>query len=127
MQYLKEREENMKKVYLGLHLILMFYAVGGIFSKRAAAASFLSVEYLANYAAVLAILVIYAFFWQKILKRLPLTVAMANKSVTVIWGIVYGYLIFHEKITLWNLIGAAIIIIGICLVVNADKEQNKCT
>ena len=123
----------MKKVYLGLHLILMFYTVGGIFSKRAAAAPFLSMEYIGNYIALLAILVVYAFFWQKILKKLPLTVAMANKSVTVIWGIIYGYLVFHEKVTVFNLAGALIIIFGIYLVVGADtdkqdkKEQKTCT
>ena len=72
-------------------------------------------------------------FWQKILKKLPLTVAMANKSVTIIWGIIYGYLVFHEKVTVFNLAGALIIIFGIYLVVGADtdkqdkKEQKTCT
>ena len=117
----------MKKVYLLLHLLLMLYAVGGIFSKRAAGAEFLSVEYIANYMAVLVILMIYAVFWQIILKRIPLTVAMANKSATVIWGLIYGQLFFKETITLSNVAGAVIIIIGICIVVNADKEQQECT
>lgn len=116
----------MKKVYLGLHLLLMFYAVGGIFSKRASGAPFLSGEYIQNYLIVLGILAVYAVFWQIILKKLPLTVAMANKSVTIVWGIVYGWLFFEEKITLMNVIGAAVIIAGIVVVVNADKEQDGC-
>lgn len=116
----------MKKVYLGLHLLLMFYAVGGIFSKRASGAPFLSGEYIQNYLIVLGILAVYAVFWQIILKKLPLTVAMANKSVTIIWGIVYGWLFFEEKITLMNGIGAAVIIAGIVVVVSADKEQDGC-
>lgn len=117
----------MKKIYFGLHLCLMFYAIGGIFSKRAANADLLSWEFIGNYGAVLAILMIYAVFWQMILKKVPLTVAMANKSVTVIWGLVYGFLFFHEKITPANVIGAVIIIIGILIVVNGDKEQKPCT
>lgn len=122
----------MKKTYLGLHLCLMFYAVGGIFSKRAANADFLSLEYILNYGMVLAILMVYAVFWQMILKKVPLTVAMANKSVTVIWGLIYGFLFFQEKITPANLIGAVIIIVGIIIVVNGDKEngdkeQKPCT
>ena len=117
-----ERGAELKE-YIGLHLVLIFYAVGGIFSKRAAVAPFLSVEYIGNYAALLAVLVVYAYFWQKILKKLPLTVAMANKSITVIWGIIYGYLVFHEKVTFFNLAGAVIIILGICLVIGADKEE----
>jgi len=117
----------LKKIYLGLHFILMFYAIGGIFSKRAANAEFLSLEYIISYGMVFAILMIYAVFWQMILKKVPLTVAMANKSVTVIWGLIYGFLFFQEKITLGNVIGAVIIIVGIIMVVNGDKEQNQCT
>lgn len=117
----------MKKTYLCMHLLMMFYAIGGIFSKNAANEPFLSVKYILNYVAVLLILMVYAVFWQMILKKIPLTVAMANKSVTVIWGLVYGFLFFQEKITLGNLIGAVIIIIGIVIVVSADKEQEECT
>lgn len=117
----------MKKIYFGLHFLLMFYAIGGIFSKRAANADFLSWEFIGCYGAVFGILMIYAVFWQMILKKIPLTVAMANKSVTVIWGLVYGYLFFREEITLANVVGAVVIIIGIIIVVNGDKEQNQCT
>lgn len=111
----------MKKTYIGLHVLLLFYAIGGIFSKKAAQSSFLSMDYIKYYALVLGILMIYAVFWQQLLKKLPLTVAMANKSVTVIWGILYGYLFFHEHVTLNNLIGAALIIVGICIVAGEDK------
>lgn len=119
-------KKNNKLLYLGLHILLMFYAVGGIFSKSAAQAEFLSVNYLVSYGAVLVILMIYAVFWQIILKKIPLTVAMANKSVTVIWGIIYGVLFFRETITVTNLIGAVVIIVGILIVVDADKEDGQC-
>lgn len=115
-----------KLVYLGLHVLLMFYSIGGIFSKSAAQAEFLSLKYIFSYGVVLAILMIYAVFWQMILKKIPLTVAMANKSVTVIWGIIYGVLLFEETITITNLIGAVIIIVGILMVVSADKEDIQC-
>lgn len=117
----------MKKTYFFLQLLMMFYAVGGIFIKNAANEPFLSTKYILNYGAVLLILMIYAVFWQMILKKIPLSVAMANKSTTVIWGLVYGFLFFQEKITIGNLIGAAVIIAGIVIVVSADKEQEECT
>ena len=69
------------------------------------------------------ILVIYAVFWQLILKKLPLTVAMANKSATVIWGLIFGSILFKEHISLTNIIGAIIIIAGIVIVALADKGQ----
>lgn len=117
----------MKKTYFWLHLLMMFYAIGGIFSKNAANEPFLSTKFFINYMAVLLILMVYAVFWQMILKKIPLTIAMANKSVTVIWGLIYGFLFFGEKITVGNLIGAAVIIAGIVIVVSADGEQKECT
>lgn len=60
---------------------------------------------------------------QQILKRMPLTVAYANRPVTLIWGIIWGALIFGEKVT-WNMIaGAAIIFAGIYLVTGEDSEK----
>lgn len=120
------KKDNKVSTYILLHTILMIYAVGGIFSKKAGMADFLSKEFLVSYMLVFGILLFYAFFWQKILKRLPLTVAMANKSVTVIWGILYGVLFFSEEIRWTNFLGAVFIILGICVVVKADEEGEKC-
>ena len=110
------------KMYIGLHLLFLGYSIGGIFSKRAGMAEFLSKDFIFSYMVVLLILMVYAVFWQQILKKMSLTVAMANKSVTVIWGLVYGWLFFEEKISITNFLGAAIIMIGIYIVVSADKE-----
>ena len=65
----------------------------------------------------------YAIIWQQILKRMPLTVAYANKPVTLIWGIIWGALIFGEKITVNMLIGAAVIFAGIYLVTGETEEK----
>lgn len=115
----------MKKVYFGLHGLLLVYACSSLFSKMASEQEFLSPGYIFDYGMVFFILMIYAIFWQMILKKIPLNVAMANKAATVIWGIVFGVLFFKEKVTVWNLLGAAIIIVGIIIVVNADKETEE--
>jgi drug/metabolite transporter (DMT)-like permease len=111
----------LKKVYLLLHIAIMIYAAGGIFSKQAAQSEFMSVRYCICYAIVLAFLIIYAVIWQYILKYLPLTTAIAHKSVTVFWGFLYGMLFFQEKITLCNIIGAILIMIGIGLVNSGER------
>ena len=59
----------------------------------------------------------------KIIKRLPLTTAFANKAITVVWGIVWGALFFDETITPGKLLGAALIIGGVVLFVKADREE----
>ena len=48
---------------------------------------------------------------------------MANKAVMVIWGMLYGALLFHEKITLYNLLGAVLIIAGVCIVAGEDGTE----
>ena len=82
-----------------------------------------STEFIFWFGLVFVIMFGYAIIWQQILKRMPLTVAYANRPVTLIWGIIWGALIFGEKVT-WNMIaGAAIIFAGIYLVTGEDSEK----
>ena len=81
----------------------------------------LSISFLFWFGLVFVIMFGYAIIWQQILKRMPLTVAYANKPVTMVWGMIWGALIFKERIT-WNMIlGAVIIFLGIYMVVS-DHE-----
>ena len=82
-----------------------------------------SVNFIFWFGLVFVIMFGYAIIWQQILKRMPLTVAYANHPVTLIWGIIWGALIFGEKVT-WNMIaGAAVIFAGIYLVTGEDGEK----
>ncbi len=111
------------KFMILLHLILALYSATGIASKFAAGEEFASPRFIMFYSIVLGGLFIYAFAWQQIIKHMPLITAYANKGVTVIWGIVWGYLIFSEEITVKKIVGAAIIIAGIVLIVTADAKE----
>ena len=73
-------------VLVALHVLLLFYSLSGIFSKNAAYQPVLSIPFFLLYGGMLAVLFIYAIGWQQIIKRLPLTVAFANKAVTVVLG-----------------------------------------
>ena len=113
---------NSAKWFLLLHLILGVYASSSVCSKLAAQQPFLSAAFLLLYGLMLAALVAYAIGWQQVIKHLPLTTAYANKAITVVWGILLGFLLFGESITLRQFIGAAVIIVGIVLFVRADNE-----
>jgi len=104
-----------------LHGIIVMYTLAAICSKMAAGYAFGSLPFFAWYAGVLLILFLYAIVWQQVLKRLTLTTAFANKGVTVIWGMLWGALIFAEHISIWMIIGAALVLVGIILVVSADE------
>lgn len=113
------------RTFLCLHLLLMFFSMSGICSKKAAGMPFLSFGFCLFYGGVIFLLGIYAIGWQQIIKRLPLTVAFANKAVTVVWGIIWGAVFFHESVTVGKVIGAAIVIAGVILYVTADAKQEE--
>lgn len=110
------------KKYLYLHIMLMIFSLGEVCSKLAAGQEFLSFSFFLFYGLLLVSLAMYALCWQQFLKVMPLTTAYANKSVIIIWGMIWGALIFHEKIT-WNMIlGAVVIMVGMYLMVCEDEE-----
>lgn len=109
------------KYFLILHIELAIYSLGGICSKLAGQYQFLSFWFIFWYSLVIFNLGIYAIVWQQIIKHLPLNTAYANKAVSIVWGILWGVLFFHETIK-WNMIvGAIIVIFGVILVVRADE------
>ena len=112
-----------KRVLIALHLLLMFYSCASVLSKLAARESFLSLRWCLCYGGMIAILGLYAVGWQQILKRLPLTVAFANKAVTLVWTMVFGVLIFKESISVRQLIGCALAVAGVVLFVLPDQEE----
>lgn len=112
-------------VLIALHVLLLVYSSSGIFSKNASFHPFLSWEFCLFYAGMLLMLGIYAIGWQQILKHLPLTVAFANKAVTIIWGMLWGVLFFGETVTPLMIVGAVIVIIGVILYSFADKEDQE--
>ena len=87
--------------------------------------TFLSFEWIMLYGLLLVIMAVYAVLWQQILKKLPLNVAYANKAVSVIWGMLWGVLLFKETITLNNIIGAVIVIAGVILMVTGGEKKHE--
>lgn len=110
------------KTILALNILLMFFSLGGIFSKLASKQSFLSLKFILCYGSLLFIMFVYAIGWQQIIKRLPLTMAYANRAVTIVWGIIWGLLFFNEKLNVGKIIGAVIVIAGVLLYVTESDE-----
>lgn len=113
------------KPYIALHMLLMLYSLSTVCSKLASQSEFLSLRFCLCYGGVLGLLFVYALAWQQIIKRMPLTTAFANKAITVVWGIVWGALFFHESITVGKICGAALIAGGIILFSISGKEQGN--
>ena len=110
------------KTILALNVLLMFFSLGGIFSKLASKQPFLSLKFILCYGALLFIMFVYAIGWQQVIKRLPLTMAYANRAITIVWGIIWGLLFFNEKLNVGKIIGAVIVIAGVLLYVTESDE-----
>ena len=109
------------KLMIVLHLGLMISSLSGVFAKMAAQEALLSLPFFFYYGLDLVAMFHYAIIWQQILKRMPLTVAYANRPVSLVWGLIWGAMLFRETIT-WNmLLGAAVIFVGIYIMVTSDE------
>ncbi len=108
---------NKRTAVVVMHIIFFIYVLAAVSLKIASGESFMSFKFIIYYGISLCSLAVYSFAWQQILNVLPLSVAFSNKAVTIIWGMLLGYLIFAETISLRMVFGAAIIVIGMLLVV----------
>lgn len=115
------KNKQIGKTFIFLHVVLFLYSICNLLSKKASSYEFLSPKFILFYGGMIVLLMVYAVLWQQVLKRMPLTIAFANKSVVILWGILWGVLFFEEVVT-WNMIlGAIIISVGVFFV-GAENE-----
>jgi drug/metabolite transporter (DMT)-like permease len=114
-----------KRYFILLHMLMLLMSFGGVFSKKAAAENFLSLKWLVLYGALLLVLMIYAVFWQQILKHMKLSTAYACKSATVVWGMIWGVLFFNEQLSVKQIIGGVFVIAGVILVASGKESHDK--
>ena len=112
------------RVFLCLHLLLLLYSFSEICSKKASGEEFLTLRFFLFYGGVFLFLGIYAIGWQQIIRFMPLTLAYANKAVTVIWGMIWGVLFFRERITFSKVLGAVFVMAGIIIFAREEKEHD---
>lgn len=106
------------KAFGMLHIILLLYSLSSVCSKLASQQDPKSFSFFLFYGLVLLVLGVYAILWQQVLKKMPLTTAFSNKAVVIVWGMMWGALIFAEKITWYMIAGSIIIFAGVVLVVS---------
>lgn len=101
---------------------VLIFALSSLMMKLAGGYPFLSWGFVLCYGGGILLLGVYAIFWQQFLKRMPLSLAYANRAMSMLWTMVLGALFFQETIR-WNMIlGAVIIGTGILIMVNADDK-----
>lgn len=102
-------------VALALVGVNLIYACTGICTKMASQNEMFSWPYLLWMAGAVGVIGVYAILWQQIITRIPISTAYMFKGTGMIFGLLFAHLLFSEQITVYNIIGAAIIITGIAL------------
>ena len=71
--------------------------------------------YLLWFGGAVAIIGVYAILWQQVLRHIEQSTAYMFKGTTLIFTMLIAALLFGEIITVPNILGSVIIIIGIVL------------
>jgi len=116
-------KQKIKSIVL-LEIVFFIYSVSSLFSKMATQNDPAIQRIMIFYGLSLFMLGVYAIVWQQILKGMPLSVAYANKGTVIVWGMMWGALIFGEKITIGMVIGSIIIIAGIVIMMTGEKKND---
>lgn len=117
------------KDYLLLHLCVMIFSFTSVFAKAAANSynngGLMNPKLYMFVFLMLAVCVIYAFFWQKVIKNVDLHVGYANRTVYLIWGQIWAITIFGEHLSIKNVIGLIIVLIGVLIVTLNTKYDEE--
>ena len=115
----KDKKSFIKNIII-LQVIILIYTLSTVTAKFASNEEFLSLKFILFYGLEIFILGIYAILWQQIIKKFEISVAYANRAMSLLWSIVWAIVFFGEQITLKNVIGVIIVIIG-TIIVNSDE------
>ncbi len=114
-------KKQLIKNIIVLQAIICFYTLSTVVAKFASAEEFLSFKFFLFYGIEILILGVYAIFWQQIIKKFQISIAYANKAMALLWSLLWAILFFKEEITIKNIIGVIIVIIG-TIIVNLDDK-----
>ena len=107
---------------LSLQGAVLIYSLTTVISKLVSGYDFFSKQFIILYLVDFAVLGIYAILWQQLLKRFELSVAYANKAMTLLWSLLWSTLLFHEKVTPARCIGVLFVIAG-TIMINLPGES----
>ena len=100
-------------------MVIVIFTVSSVIAKFASGQEFLSVKFIVFYGLEIVILGIYAILWQQAIKKIDLSIAYANKAMGVLWAVI----IFHNQITLQNVIGVLLVIAGTIVLNSSESEE----
>ena len=99
--------------FLLLELSVLVYSLSTVAANMASKHPFLSWGYILYFGFDFVILAVYAILWQQIIKKFQLSIAYANKSMTLLWSMLWNFLIFSQGITPGKVAGVLLVMAGV--------------
>ncbi|MBP3813502.1 MAG: transporter, partial [Butyrivibrio sp.] len=99
--------------FLLLELSVLVYSLSTVAANMASKHPFLSWGYILYFCLDFVILAVYAILWQQIIKKFQLSIAYANKSMTLLWSMLWNFLIFSQGITPGKVAGVLLVMAGV--------------
>lgn len=118
----KAKNEKLLNIIM-LQFSVMVYSLSTVAGNMASKHDFLSAGYILFFGLDFFILGVYAILWQQIIKRFQLSVAYANKAMTLLWSMVWNFLIFSQGITVKKVLGVLIVMAGV-VVMNMGEGKD---
>ena len=125
----KKRRESKEKLRLKdiliLQAVIVIYTLSSVMAKLASGQEAFSAPFLLFYLAELMILGVYAILWQQMIKKFELSVAYTNRAMALLWSMLWAVVLFHDRVTVKNIIGVALVIVGTLIVNGGDAEDRE--
>lgn len=110
------------KNVIQLQAVIIIYTISSIMAKFASANNGEPLRFILFFGLEFVFLGIYALLWQQMIKKFDLSVAYANRSMALLWSMIWAVIFFHDRITVKNIIGVILVMIG-TIIINTEKVQ----
>lgn len=111
---------NWKNILM-LQGVFLVFSLATVMQRLAVSQELFSLRFFLLLGAVILILGIYALLWQQVIKRFELSVAYANKAISLLWILLWGYFLFNETITISKAMGVVIVIVGVIVMTSGES------
>ena len=107
----------MSKMGLKFKLWLMKYKISRTIFN-------ISFKYILFFGLEFVILALYAIIWQQVIKKFQLSIAIANKATTLLWSMLWNFIIFSTGITPFKVVGVLVVVLGV-IIMNSEASAEE--
>lgn len=118
---------NRKKLvqtFLVLHIAVLIYSMSTLCGKLATGYQVLSPSFVFWFAAEIFLMGVYALIWQQVIKILDLSIAYPNKSLALVWTLIFSVVFLEEQVTPGKIIGILLVLVG-AILMNMEQKSGQ--